>query len=418
MTTLRLHALRLFALLLLALPLPVRAQTPASDRPRVRTITAFIRIDHDHYAAQIEDALLLLRQARTAYQAAGYTVQTIRIVTQPFPEYTKGLSHDQALAFLQALDTIAAREAVLLNVGPAMMRDSDDPSNVDLLAEALATSRSTNGSLIMAGDEGIHWNAVRAAARLVKYEQEHSAHGQGNFNFAATAMLQPYAPFYPGAYHLGAGHHFAVGLESANMVARVFASTGYKPEAAEQALVAALTTHARAIEAVAMKLSRQTSWTYLGMDPTPAPLGDDASIGAAIENFLGARFGSSGTLTAASVITRAIKSVPVTQVGYSGLMLPVLEDKRLAQRWSEGAYHMDSLLSYSAVCATGLDTVPLPGNVSLEQLERILGDVAAMAFKWHKPLTARLLPVPGKSAGERSEFDSPLLTNVTLQPLP
>ena len=70
--------------------------------------------------------------------------------------------------------------------------------------------------------------------------------------------------------------------------------------------------------------------------------------------------GSSGTLTAAAIITRALKAIPVKQAGYSGLMLPVLEDTVLAQRWSEGRLAIDSLLAYSAVCGTGLDTIPSP----------------------------------------------------------
>jgi uncharacterized protein (UPF0210 family) len=99
-------------------------------------------------------------------------------------------------------------------------------------------------------------------------------------------------------------------------------------------------------------------------------------------------------------------------------MLPVLEDNRLAQRWSEGKLGIDSLLAYSSVCATGLDTVPLPGDISEEQIARILSDVAALAVKWSKPLTARLLPVKAGHAGERTHFDDPHLTNATLQPLP
>jgi uncharacterized protein (UPF0210 family) len=69
-------------------------------------------------------------------------------------------------------------------------------------------------------------------------------------------------------------------------------------------------------------------------------------------------------------------------------MLPVLEDQTLAQRWSEGKLSIDALLSYSSVCATGLDTLPLPEDVTPDQITRILGDVAALASKWHKPLTA------------------------------
>jgi uncharacterized protein (UPF0210 family) len=58
------------------------------------------------------------------------------------------------------------------------------------------------------------------------------------------------------------------------------------------------------------------------------------------------------------------------------MVFPVIEDELLAQRWAESTYDIDSLLAYSAVCSTGLDTIPLPGDISLEQMERIFGDVA------------------------------------------
>ena len=123
-------------------------------------------------------------------------------------------------------------------------------------------------------------------------------------------------------------------------------------------------------------------------------------------------------MTAALVITTAVKAVPVKQIGYSGLMVPVMEDKLLAQRWAEGAVNTDALLAYSAVCGTGLDTVPFPGDISVGQLERIFGDVASLAWKWNKPLSARLQPVLGKKAGDRTDFHSQYLFNTTLHALP
>jgi uncharacterized protein len=147
---------------------------------------------------------------------------------------------------------------------------------------------------------------------------------------------------------------------------------------------------------------------YAGGDPTPAPMGD-VSIAGAIEEFTGARFGSSGTMTAARVITAAVKAVSVKQTGYSGLM---------AQRWAEGVFTIDALLAYSSVCAAGLDTVPLPGDVSVEQMERMYADVASLAFKWNKPLSIRLQPVTGKKAGERTEYNDLDLFNTLIRPLP
>jgi uncharacterized protein (UPF0210 family) len=186
------------------------------------------------------------------------------------------------------------------------------------------------------------------------------------------------------------------------------------PGRAEKALAAALAQPLGAAEAVATGIAMSSGWTYAGIDPTPAPLGE-ISIGRAMESFTGAPFGTSGTMTAAAIITRAVQAAPVKRVGYSGLMVPVLEDAVLARRWAEGAYNIDSLLAYSAVCAGGLDTVPLPGDTGEDRLARIVGDVATLAFKWNKPLAARLLPVPGKKAGDRTEFEDARMANTILQ---
>jgi uncharacterized protein (UPF0210 family) len=60
---------------------------------------------------------------------------------------------------------------------------------------------------------------------------------------------------------------------------------------------------------------------------------------------------------------------------------------------------------YSAVCGTGLDTVPLPGDTTADQLVPLLLDLSALALRLDKPLTARLMPVPGKKAGDETNFD-------------
>jgi uncharacterized protein (UPF0210 family) len=67
--------------------------------------------------------------------------------------------------------------------------------------------------------------------------------------------------------------------------------------------------------------------------------------------------------------------------------------------------YIGELLQWSAVCGTGLDTVPLPGDVSEGALSDLLFDVAALSARLHKPLTARLMPLPGKAAGEPVHFD-------------
>jgi uncharacterized protein (UPF0210 family) len=385
--------------------------------PKVRAITAFVRINHNDYQRQIAEALTVLRKARNEFQSAGYEVESLRVTTQPLGELVTGMHEEEALAFLKEFDQLSAKEDFIPNVGPAMMHDSDDPATMHLLERALSTLPNLEASTVIADESGIHWKTIRQTAELVKYVSQHSPRSQGTFNFTATAMLKPLAPFYPGSFHTGPGRQFAIGFEGANVVRDVFAHDKGNAEAATADLTAAIAMHAGVADRIGNKVAADTGWNYVGFDPTPAPLGD-VSIGAAIETFTGAKFGSSGTLTAARIITAAVKAVPVKQVGYSGLMVPVMEDKLLAQRWAESAYNIDSLLAYSAVCGTGLDTVPLPGDVSLDQLERIYGDVASLAVKWNKPLSARLQPILNKKAGDRTDYQDPYLFNTILQPLP
>ena len=387
----------------------------APEKPKIRAITAFINLDRAQYREQVMDALKMLKRAQTVFESRGYQVQTIRIATQPFPEYTKGLTNEQVVAFFKEYDALAVKEKFAASIGPAMLNAGDSEAQADLLAEILSNTKSLNASLVVAGEDGVRWNAVGAAARVMKKLEESTVHSQGNFHFAAIAMVPPLTPFFPAAYHTGFGHQFAIALESANVVAAAFKDA---PDlaTAKQRLTDSLGSSAFDIERHAGRIDQETGWTYMGIDLSPAPSGD-VSIGVAIENLTTQPVGLSGTLTAAATITAAIKNVAVKQTGYSGLMLPILEDSRLSQRWSEGHITLDALLSYSAVCGTGLDTVPLPGDITAEQLSLIIGDMASLAVKWHKPLSARLLPVLGKGWGEVTEFDDPFLVNATLQSL-
>jgi uncharacterized protein (UPF0210 family) len=392
------------------------AETKAAPehKQKIRAITAFVLLDRAQYQQQIADAVKMLNRARTIFESRGFEVQTIRIATQPFPDYIKGLTDAQAVAFFKDYDALAIKDGFDAAIGPAMLNATDSPAQADLLADILLNTKKLNGSVLVGAEDGVRWPAVGAAARVMK-RLEDTEHSQGNFRFTAISMVPPLTPFFPAAYHNGFGHQFAIAFESANIVATAFKDA---PDlaTAKQRLVDALGKVAFEAQAQAGRIDSETGWAYMGIDLSPAPL-KDVSIGVAIENLTTQPIGSSGTLTAAATITSAIREIQVKQTGYSGLMLPILEDARLAQRWSEGRITIDSLLSYSAVCGTGLDTVPLPGDISAEQLSLIIGDMASLAVKWHKPLSARLFPVAGKGPGEMTELTGDALVNATIQPL-
>jgi uncharacterized protein len=403
-----------FSLFLLVVPGAAQS-LPHSPKPKIRTVTAFINIERAQYQIQVSEARDFLNKAKKSFELHGYTVQTLRIVTQPFPEYTKGLPRLETLQFFNNLDGLAQQEHLMISIGPAYLSGEDGGAQADLLADILKKAKSLYGTVVVVNADGVNWPAVKSAAGIMKTLENSTPHSEGNFRFAAIANVPPYSPFFPAAYHSGAGNQFTVGLESARTVATAFQDASDLANARRH-LIDLLYPQAFDVENLSVQIAGDQGWNYLGQDLSPAP-SIDASIGSAIETLSKQPFGASGTLTAVGAITSALKEIGARSVGYSGLMLPVLEDPTLAERWSAGLLTIDALMSYSAVCGTGLDTVPLPGDTSVDTLARIVGDVATLSVKWNKPLSARLLPVAGKRPGDRTEFSDPRLINGIIQPL-
>jgi len=242
------------------------APTPpaaAALLPKVRAITGFVRLDPARYVEQVDAALAVLHDAQKEFQSRGYEVETLRIVTQPLAELVQGQTESQALAFLEKLDALSAHDGFMPDIGPAMLRDEDDPRTMRLLARALSMLTHLNGNAILADEEGIHWRVVHESAALVRYLAEHSAHSQGNFNFTATAMLKPYGPFFPGTYYTGDADALAIGYESANIVQAVFSRTHGDFAASVTALTEALTLHAKVAEEVGIRVAAAQGWIRL-----------------------------------------------------------------------------------------------------------------------------------------------------------
>jgi hypothetical protein len=228
-------------------------------------------------------------------------------------------------------------------------------------------------------------------------------------------------------------------------------------------------------------------WGFCGVDTSLAPGLDTPSLTGSFELLLpllhtgrgsgpssssssscpAPRFGDAGTLALCSAVTRALQSdfwerdkdnpdddidevpaEPPTTTGYRGLMLAVLEDQGLAEAASEGRLSIGRLLSWSSVCGTGLDTVPIPGprwRVKKEEAAKtgaaavgdkrrrgvkkegedqeveeedeaakrhdaelagtiaaVAADVCTMALRLRKPLSVRLLPLPMLKAGDET----------------
>jgi uncharacterized protein (UPF0210 family) len=351
----------------------------AADTPvPVRTITAFVNVVPTNAEAKLTEAAVFLKSARADMQKRGYTVQTIRVATEAAAAYTAELSGDEAIKFFVKLDAIAQKEGFALSIGPL------DSSRARVNAEIFRQTAAINASMIIREP-----GSARAAAELIMELSRQIPDGSQNFRFAATAGLAPGSPFFPGGYAARElDHTFALGAESPALFRGnydVAKELGAIAEAGEE-------------------IGKSGDWEYVGLDTSPAPAPGN-SMAAAIEKIGGAPLGTPGTIAAAASITALIKGLPFRQTGYNGLMLPVLEDDVLADRVAEGRLSVYSLLLYSAVCGTGLDTIPIAGDVPVDRVAKLLGEVALLARRWNKPLTARLFPVPGKKAGDEVRWN-------------
>jgi uncharacterized protein (UPF0210 family) len=259
--------------------------------------------------------------------------------------------------------------------------------------------------------DGTDMAGLTSAGDIIRRVSRSVANGFGNLRLAALANCLPWSAFFPAAYHGGGSPRFAIATEAADLAVQAV-SEATSPADAEDRLTALVQECADSITGAARALAQGLGFAFAGIDfslaPYPTP---DKSIARALELFTGDTFGGRGTVAAASAMTRAIRRATFQKTGFCGLMLPVLEDSTLAVRSQERAYGLDTLLLCSTVCGSGLDTVPLPGDIGTEELAAILADLATLAVRLDKPLTARLMPIPGKKAGDLTEFDFEYFAN-------
>lgn len=386
--------------------------------PPVRTITLGLAEPHPLTGDAVERGARFLRRAAEVFGEAGYEVQTLRLSTRPVFVDLADWPVAELVRYARELQTWldgVALDYCSLGTFPAW--SADFPlQTVELIPDLLIGNHSINATVQLArASSGPRIEAALAAARSIGRLAAETEEGFGNFRFAALAYVPPGTPFFPAAYHEGP-ETVSVALQGAGIVRDALSDEVEPLDLASitTRVRAALKTHAAPVVEIAGKLAREAGTDFGGIDLSPAPDGPD-SIAAAIEAATGEPFGASGTLASVAAITAAIKSVGLPVCGYNGLMLPVLEDAVLGRRWAEGRVNIGDLLFYSAVCGTGLDVIPLAGDVDTHTIARILLDVATLAVRLSKPLSARLLPVPGTRAGDMTAFTSQYLTNTVVK---
>src|SRR5690349_4324458 len=367
---------------------------------KIRSITYFCDPKYPLDEKVLQRAGEFLAQARSAYEAAGYEVQTVRLATIPFPQLL-GEEHITRLPELTSqIDGIAQELKIgYVALGPAL---PELPRSYEVIPDAIFVSKNVFFSGKMADTmRGIDLSAARACAEVIVKCASIEANGFANLQFAALANVAAGAPFFPAAYHDSDRTMFSIATESADLAVQAF-EDAKNIEEARGNLISEIEKHAKRLTAVAKSLNNKFGGIDFSLAPFPS---ESQSLGTAFERLGVPRIGLHGSLLSAALLTEAIDRAEFLHTGFSGLMMPVLEDSTLARRAAEGTLTIKDVLLYSAVCGTGLDTIPLPGDTTAEQIFPLLLDLCALALRLDKPLTARLMPVPNKKAGDETNFD-------------
>jgi uncharacterized protein (UPF0210 family) len=376
---------------------------------KIRSITYFFNPSWPLDENKFQAAGTFLSEAKSAFEAESYEVQTMRLATVPFPLLLD--NHiEETPRLAEAVEGLIASIGVeYAALGPAIPKM---PSSYVVIPEAIAHTQNVFFSGVMADKQnGISLEAIRVCAQVIVKCAPLTPDGFANLRFAALANVPPGAPFFPAAYHKGNQPAFALATEAADLALEAF--KGQRSlEAGRKELVNSLEKHGKVLATIAEKLSQQFKTDFGGIDFSLAPFPTDRqSLGGAVEAMGVPRIGLHGSLAGAAILTEAIDRADFPRIGFSGFMQPVLEDSILAKRATEGVLTVKDLLLYSAVCGTGLDTVPLPGDVAPEQIAALLLDLSALALRLDKPLTARLMPIPGQKAGDPTNFDFAFFAN-------
>ncbi len=364
----------------------------------------------------------------------GIPVVNKRISVSPIAVAAAPFGPQEMVAIAQTLDEAARAIGVDFLGGFSALVEKGiargDRALIEALPQALASTSRVCASVNVATTRaGINMDAVLLMGRQIKAAAELTADrdGIGCAKLCVFANIPQDVPFMAGAY---------LGIGEADTVINVGVSG---PGVVKKAIDRLLADHPDADLGQITELIKRTAYKVtrageligrevaeilgipfgvvdLSLAPTPN-VGD--SVGEIFQS-LGLRsIGVPGTTVALAMLNDAVKkggAFASSHVGgLSGAFIPVSEDLNISQSAQDGFLSLEKLEAMTSVCSVGLDMVAIPGDTTAETLSAIIADEMAIGVINKKTTAARLIPVPGKQAGDRASFGGLLGESVIMQ---
>jgi len=373
----------------------------------------------ERYAGNLVDAC---EAVSTEY---GITVVNKRLAVSPVSDVAAGLGREGFIRVAKALD-LAAKSVGVDFVGGYNAQVQKGATEADLLLietlpEALAATEKVCASLNVATTQaGINMDVIGILGRTILKMAAESADRDGFTcaKFVVFANQPEDNPFMAGAYH-GHGEPEAVinvGVSGPGVVARALErliqeegadNLGLDDLAEEIKQTSFRVTRCGEIigRAVAERLKIPFGVVDLSLAPTPK-VGD--SIGEILQILGVDAVGAPGSTALVAMLNDAVKKggafASQSVGGLSGAFIPVCEDAVLSAAAGRGELSLEKLEAMTSVCSVGLDMIAIPGDTPAETISAIIADEMAIGVINRKTTAVRIIPVPGRKAGDKAVF--------------
>ncbi len=400
----------------------------------VRTVTLALNLDDcaaismDYMCRKVRDKITarasrLVDVCDRVGGKYGIPVTNKRLAISPASHLLAGHGHAAAVQLARTLDASAAACGVDLVGGfTALVHKGMSPGDavvIEALPEVLSKTRRVCSSVNVASRKaGINMDAVYLVGRTIQKIAQATA-DQGGFGCAKLvvfANIPEDNPFMAGAY-MGSGEPEAtvnIGVSGPGVVCSALRrrlsieSNLTLGDLAEEIKITSFRV-TRVGELIGREVAAQLGVAFgivdLSLAPTPM-IGD--SIGEILQTLGIAQIGAPGSTAAIAMLNDAVKKggafASSSVGGMSGAFIPVSEDAALSEAVAKGHLVLEKLEAMTAVCSVGLDMIAIPGDTPAETIAAIIADEMAIGVINDKTTGVRLIPVPGKKAGDRVEY--------------
>lgn len=353
----------------------------------------------------------------------GIPIVNKRVAVSPIAAVMAGHVTDELVQVSHALDEAAVEAGVdfiggytaLVQKGMTISDKTLIESIPEVLSETSHLCASVNAASTKAG---MNVDALLLLGRIWKETAARTADadGFGCCKLSVFANMPEDNPFMSGAYK-GIGEPETViniGVSGPGVVKRAIERLRAGSETCDLGSIAEEIKSTafrvtRCGELIGREVAKAVGAKFgivdLSLAPTPV-VGD--SVGEIFEAMGIPKVGGPGTTAALAMLNDAVKKggafASSSVGGLSGAFIPVAEDSALARAVEEGHLSIEKLEAMTSVCSVGLDMIALPGDTSVETLAAIAMDELAIGVINNKTTSVRLIPVPGKQAGEKAVF--------------